>query len=199
MGHAVLGSALSSLESAMHSEVVMTMSTVIVTMMGPAARGPSRATSSGTPMKPVFGKAATSAPKAPSFQPMRAFRLIVTVKATITSAHSNQVKNTPASSNNCCAIGVVAPKRYSMQGGAKNSTKPLSPAMASSGNMRWQGPQCSRPEQVQRESDEQDGEHGGYCHCKREAGPTGNASASMTSDACATWRMKTPARLGPRC
>jgi hypothetical protein len=128
-------SALSSLESAMHSEVVITMSTMMVTMMGPAARGPSRATSSGTPMKPVFGKAATSAPKAPSFQPMRAFRLIVTVKATITSAHSNQVKNTPASSN--CAIGVVAPKRYSMQGSAKNSTKPLSPAIASSGSMRW--------------------------------------------------------------
>ena len=44
----------------------------------------------------------------------------------MTSAHSSQVKNTLASSN--WAIGVVAPKRYSMQGSAKNSTKPLSPA-----------------------------------------------------------------------
>ena len=59
----------------MHSEVVITMSTMMVTMIGPAARGPSRATSSGTPMKPVLGNAATSAPKEASFQPMRAFRL----------------------------------------------------------------------------------------------------------------------------
>ena len=119
----------------MHSEVVITMSTMMVTMIGPAARGPSRATSSGTPMKPVLGNAATSAPNEASFQPMRGFRLVATAKPTMISAQSSQVKNTLASSN--WAIGVVAPKRYSMHGSAKNSTKPLSPAIASSGSMRW--------------------------------------------------------------
>ena len=127
-------SAPSRRDSAMHNEVVMTMSTTIVTIIGPAACAPSKATSSGTPMKPVLGKAATSAPKEASFQPMRRFRLMATANPTMTSAHSNQVKNTLASSN--CAIGVDAPKRYSMQGSAKNSTKLFRPGMASSGNMR---------------------------------------------------------------
>ncbi len=127
-------SAPSSRDSAMHSEVVITMSTTMVTMMGPAAAAPISATKSGTPMKPVLGNAATSAPKAASFQRMRSFRVTTTVKATVTSAHSSQVKNTLASSS--WAIGVVAPKRYSMQGSAKNSTKPLSPGIASSGSMR---------------------------------------------------------------
>ena len=36
----------------------------------------------------------------------------------------------PAGSS-ICAIGVLAPKRYSMQGSAKNSTKVLRPAIAS--------------------------------------------------------------------
>ncbi len=118
----------------MHSELVITMSTTMVTMIGPAARAPSSATSSGTPMKPVFGKAATSAPNEASFQPMRAFRLMATVNPTITSAHSSQTPNTATSSS--CAIGVVAPKRYSMHGSAKNSTKPFRPGIASSGNSR---------------------------------------------------------------
>ena len=47
------------------------MSTRMVTMAGPAALAPNSATSSGTPMKPVLGKAPTNAPKAASFQPMR--------------------------------------------------------------------------------------------------------------------------------
>ena len=42
----------------------MSASTAQIT--GPAAAGPSSATSSGTPMNPVFGNAATSAPKAAS-------------------------------------------------------------------------------------------------------------------------------------
>jgi len=60
----------------------------MVRMAGPAAAAPSRATSSGTPMKPVLGNAATSAPNAASFQPMRWFMLTATTKPTSTSAHS---------------------------------------------------------------------------------------------------------------
>jgi hypothetical protein len=73
--HAVGALAPSRRDSAMHSELVMTMSTTMVTMAGPARCAPSSATSSGTPMKPVLGKAATRAPKAASFQPMRALRV----------------------------------------------------------------------------------------------------------------------------
>ena len=127
-------SALSRRDSAMHSEVVITMSTVMVTIIGPAACAPSRATSSGTPMKPVLGKAATSAPNEASFQPMRRFSVTAIVKPTMVKAHSSQTPNTLASSS--WAIGVVAPKRYSMQGSAKNSTKPFRPGIASSGSMR---------------------------------------------------------------
>ncbi len=60
----------------------------MVRIAGPAAAAPSSATSSGTPMKPVLGKAATRAPKAASFQRMRAFRLNFTVPATISSAQA---------------------------------------------------------------------------------------------------------------
>ena len=77
----------SSRESAMHSDVVNTMSTSMVRIAGPAAAGPSSATSSGTPMKPVLGKAATSAPKAASFQPRRR-RVSATVAATSATAQS---------------------------------------------------------------------------------------------------------------
>ena len=87
-------SAPSRRESAMHSEVVITMSTSMPTMMGAAACAPSRATSSGTPMKPVLGKAATSAPKEASFQRMRWFSVTAMVKPTMTSAHSSQTVNT---------------------------------------------------------------------------------------------------------
>jgi hypothetical protein len=55
----------------MHSELVMTMSTTMTTITVPTAAGPSKAAISGTPMKPELGNAATSAPKAASFQPMR--------------------------------------------------------------------------------------------------------------------------------
>ena len=44
-------------------------------MAGPAACAPSKATSSGTPMKPVLGNAATRAPNDASFHPMRELRL----------------------------------------------------------------------------------------------------------------------------
>ena len=57
-------------------------------MAGPAACAPSSATSSGTPMKPVLGNAATSAPNDASFQPMREFRLDHDHEATISSAHA---------------------------------------------------------------------------------------------------------------
>ena len=118
----------------MHSELVTTRSIRIVRMAGPAACAPSSATSSGTPMNPVFGKAATSAPKDASFQPMRELRLAQTTNATDTSAHSTQTEAAAASSS--CATGVLAPKRYSMQGSAKYSTKELRPGIASSGSMR---------------------------------------------------------------
>jgi hypothetical protein len=55
----------------MHKDVVMSMSMTMVTMAGPAAAVPSKATNNGTPMKPVLGNVATKAPKAASFQPMR--------------------------------------------------------------------------------------------------------------------------------
>jgi hypothetical protein len=78
----------------MHSEVVMTMSTSMPTMMGAAASGPSKATSRGTPMKPVLGKAATSAPNDASFQRMRSLSVTAIVKPTITRPHSIQTMNT---------------------------------------------------------------------------------------------------------
>ena len=71
----------------MHSEVVTIRSIVIVRIAGPAAAAPSSATSSGTPMKPVLGNTATSAPNAASFQRMRGFRLAHTTTATSASAH----------------------------------------------------------------------------------------------------------------
>ena len=117
----------------MHSDEVITMSTKIVTMAGPAALGPNSATSRGTPIKPVLGKAATNAPNDASFQPIRAFLVTAMVKATITNAQNRYMPKTLASSN--CAIGVDAPKRKSMQGKAKNSTKLFKPGMAACGNM----------------------------------------------------------------
>jgi hypothetical protein len=121
----------------MHSEDVTSVSTMMVTIAGPAAWAPSKATSSGTPMKPVLGKAATSAPKDASFQPIRplgAVCVTAIVNTTITTAHSRYTATRLPSSS--CAMGVLAPKRYSMEGNAKYSTKPLSPGMASSGSMR---------------------------------------------------------------
>ncbi len=80
--------AASMRDRATHSDVVITMSTTMVTMAGPAASGPSKATNKGTPMNPVLGKAATSAPKEASFQRMRLFRLTATLNATMTMAHN---------------------------------------------------------------------------------------------------------------
>ena len=83
-------------------------------------------------MKPVLGKAATSAPKEASFQPMRPLRVTATVNATMISAHSRYTATRLASSS--CATGVFAPKRYNMQGSAKYSTKVLRPGIAACGN-----------------------------------------------------------------
>jgi hypothetical protein len=118
----------------MHSEEVTTRSNAIVMMIGPAACAPRMATSSGTPMKPVFGNAATSAPKAASFQPTREFRVNATTPATTASAQMPHISATLPSSS--CPMGVPAPKRSSMHGSAKYSTKVLRPGMASSGRMR---------------------------------------------------------------
>jgi len=116
----------------MHSELVMKMSTRMVQMAGPAAAGPSSATSSGTPMKPVFGKAATRAPNAASFRCTRRLQVTATVKNTSSSAHSSHTPNMPGCSSS--STGVFAPKRNSMQGSAKYRTKLFSPAMALSGS-----------------------------------------------------------------
>ena len=51
---------------ARQSVLVTIRSIRIAPITGPAARSPSSATSSGTPMKPAFGNAATSAPNAAS-------------------------------------------------------------------------------------------------------------------------------------
>ena len=64
------------------------MSTSMVRMAGPAAAGPSSATSSGTPMKPELGNAATSAPSEASFQRMRRSMVQTMANATITRAQS---------------------------------------------------------------------------------------------------------------
>ena len=82
-------------------------------------------------MKPVLGKAATSAPKAASFHPRRR-SVRATVPPTMSSAHSRYSPATAGSSS--CAMGVLAPKRYSMHGSAKYSTKLFSPPMADTGS-----------------------------------------------------------------
>ena len=120
--------------SAMHSELVTNRSTSKVGITGPAAVGPSNATSSGTPMKPVLGKAATSAPKAASFSGTRADQVAAMVKKTISSAASRYTPMTTGSIN--CATGSPMPKRSSMLGSAKNSTKLLSPGIDDSGSQR---------------------------------------------------------------
>ena len=85
--------------SILDSDDVTSMSTMMVTIAGPAAWAPSKATSSGTPMKPVLGKAATSAPKEASFQPMRPVCVTAIVKTTITTAHSRYTATSVPSSN----------------------------------------------------------------------------------------------------
>jgi hypothetical protein len=70
----------------MHSELVISRSTSTVVNTGPAACGPSSAASSGTPMKPVFGKAAVSAPKAASLACTLGERVSAMVPKTIASA-----------------------------------------------------------------------------------------------------------------
>ena len=83
-------------------------------------------------MKPELGNAVTSAPKAASFQPMRPRRVAAMVTPTKSSAHSRYTPPTTGSSS--CAMGVPAPKRYSMHGSAKYSTKVFSPPMAGTGS-----------------------------------------------------------------
>ena len=127
--------------TARHSVLVKIRSISTVPMIGPAARSPSIATSSGTPMKPVFGNAATSAPKAasrsPTPGPLSSRRSVAAmVKNTISSALA---RYTPISAGSIsCANGMLDPKRNSRHGNAKNSTKPLSPGIADSGmKRRW--------------------------------------------------------------
>ena len=118
--------------SAMHSELVMNRSTSSVTTSGPTAPGPSSATSSGTPMKPVLGKAATRAPKLASLRPTRSLRLQLITTNTMSSAAARYTASSTGLS--ISTMGVLAPKRNSMQGSAKYRTNALSPGMALSGN-----------------------------------------------------------------
>ena len=74
--------------SARHSVLVRNRSTSSVPITGPAAASPNSATSNGTPMKPLFGNAATSAPKAAFFRSTPRLRAMTTVSATTSSAHS---------------------------------------------------------------------------------------------------------------
>jgi hypothetical protein len=68
-------------------------------------------------MKPVFGKAATSAPKDASFKRTRAFSEKATVTSTISSAESSHSAKVVGLSSS--STGVLLPKRNSMQGSAK--------------------------------------------------------------------------------
>ncbi len=121
---------------ARHSELVKTMSMRMQPISGPAVFSPSRPISSGKPMKPEFGKAATSAPKAASFMltpgpPGVKRSVMAMVNSTISAAPPPQIAISTGSIS--CAKGMLAPKRNSMQGRAKNSTKPFRPGIADSG------------------------------------------------------------------
>ena len=72
----------------MHSELVTIRSASTVQIAGPAAAGPSSATSRGTPMKPVLGNDATRAPNAAFFRSTPSLKVTATVKNTISTAHS---------------------------------------------------------------------------------------------------------------
>ena len=121
---------------ARQAEVVSIMSTSMVQMMGPAAPGPSRATRSGTPMKPELGKAATSAEKAASRGPAPEARPRTSARPSTTAAQAMYRPLITGSSN--AARGVFMQKRSSMQGRAKNSTKVFRPGIAAKGSQpRW--------------------------------------------------------------
>jgi hypothetical protein len=102
-------------------------------IIGPAAAAPSSVTSSGTPMKPVLGHAATSAPNAASIRRSGGRRVIATATATITRAHTTHTPSTPGLSRR--STGVFMPKRKSRHGSAKYRTKALSPGIATSGSL----------------------------------------------------------------
>ena len=104
----------------MHSELVTNRSARMLQITGPAAAGPSSAASSGTPMKPVFGNAATSAPNEASRKPTLGFSDTATVKPTTISAHSKYTSSSQGLSRS--ASGMLIPKRISRQGSAKYST-----------------------------------------------------------------------------
>ena len=75
-------------DSAMQRDVVMTMSMTMVTMAGPAAAVPSKATNKGTPIKPVLGKAPTKAPNAAS--PVALFTIGAVLARSQKIAHHEQ-------------------------------------------------------------------------------------------------------------
>jgi hypothetical protein len=97
--------------------LVTTRSAISTQITGPAAAGPNSATNSGTPMKPVLGMGATSAPKAASRSGTAVERVNFTVSATTGAAHNRYTASSVGLS--ICSTGVPAPKRNSMPGSAK--------------------------------------------------------------------------------
>ena len=110
----------------------MKRSASIEQITGPAACAPNSATKSGTPMKPVLGNAATSAPNAASFRCTRLFRLKLTVKNTMSNADVKYTSRTDKFSKS--RIGEPAPKRNRRQGSATYNTKVFRPGIALSGS-----------------------------------------------------------------
>jgi hypothetical protein len=143
-----------SCDSAMHSELVTNRSASTVQITGPAAAGPSSATSSGTPMKPVLGNAATSAPKAASFRPMRAFSDTAMVKPTTTSAHSTYTASTPGFSNS--STGVFMPKRTACRAARSTARRRSAPGWRFRAARRGARPVAGQHQGKERNGDEQD-------------------------------------------
>src|SRR5205085_6211788 len=82
--------------SAMHTELVRTMSTTMVEIIVPAAAGPTSVTTSR--MNPVLGKAATCAPNAASFRLTEPRHVSAMVRPIIRSAHTD---------SRCSKIGLL--------------------------------------------------------------------------------------------
>ena len=90
------------------------------------------------PMKPVFGKAATSAPKAASRRFTARPAPPARASAAVSRHHCEGGGGVDAEERRVQQPrrGFWAPKRNSMQGSAKNSTKTFRPGIAASGSAR---------------------------------------------------------------
>ncbi len=109
-------------------------------------------------MKPVFGNAATSAPKAASFKPTTCGRSVTAIVNSTTSSAHGSVDAEQRPGRATAPSGVLAPKRNSMHGSAKYSTKAFSPGIAASGSSMPPGGEIAA--QHQREEGNRDGRNG---------------------------------------